>query len=101
MVLQVLEEGTRMPDEVNYETHLLTVEEAVKKLYPDEARVMKYATYLYQRVRLCGRPVLRSMLTLFSQTLDIQEDLRRRADASTQAEPPSPSSFGSEPPESL
>jgi len=76
----VLEEGTRMPDEVNYETHLLTVEEAVKKLYPDEARVMKYATYLYQR------------------TLEIQEELRRHTDAST--EPLSPSSSGSEPPES-
>ncbi|KAJ7730256.1 NUDIX hydrolase domain-like protein [Mycena maculata] len=44
----VREEGTGMPDEVNYETHLLSVEEATKKLFPNEARVVAYAWMLYE-----------------------------------------------------
>ncbi|KAJ7457012.1 hypothetical protein FB451DRAFT_1098391 [Mycena latifolia] len=47
----VPEEGTRMPDEVNYETHLLTVEDALRKLYPEEARVVHYAATLYDETR--------------------------------------------------
>ncbi|KAJ7630098.1 NUDIX hydrolase domain-like protein [Mycena polygramma] len=45
----VREEGTGMPDEVNYEAHLMTVEDALKCLSRDEARVVDYAWALYIR----------------------------------------------------
>lgn len=48
--IQVREEGTGMPDEVNFETHLLSVDDALKKLFPDEARVVAYAWMLYEYV---------------------------------------------------
>ncbi|KAJ7452038.1 NUDIX hydrolase domain-like protein [Mycena galericulata] len=44
----VREEGTGMPDEINYETHLLSVDEALKNLFPDEGRVVAYAWTLYE-----------------------------------------------------
>ncbi|KAF7288134.1 Nudix hydrolase domain-containing protein [Mycena chlorophos] len=44
----VREEGTMMPDEVNYETHLLSLEEARRKLWgTQEMRVVEYAWTLY------------------------------------------------------
>ncbi|KAJ7153450.1 hypothetical protein C8R43DRAFT_1001986 [Mycena crocata] len=45
----VREEGTGMPDEVNYETHLLDVRDALPKLGRDEALVVEYASELYHR----------------------------------------------------
>ncbi|KAJ7607353.1 NUDIX hydrolase domain-like protein [Roridomyces roridus] len=44
----VHEEGTGMPDEVNYETHLVSPEEAMHRLFKDEARVVQYAWALYR-----------------------------------------------------
>ncbi|KAJ6492918.1 NUDIX hydrolase domain-like protein [Mycena vitilis] len=43
----VREEGTGMPDEVNYEAHLLSVEDALKCLDSNEARIVHYAWKLY------------------------------------------------------
>ncbi|KAJ7146200.1 NUDIX hydrolase domain-like protein [Mycena epipterygia] len=45
----VREEGTGMPDEVNYETHLVDVHDAVKMLFRDEARVVNYAWTLFEQ----------------------------------------------------
>ncbi|KAF7297336.1 Nudix hydrolase domain-containing protein [Mycena indigotica] len=47
----VREEGTGMPDEVNYESYLLTVEQVLEKLGPGsdhEANVVRYAWAVYQ-----------------------------------------------------
>ncbi|KAJ7827884.1 hypothetical protein B0H14DRAFT_2813114 [Mycena olivaceomarginata] len=43
----VREEGTGMPDEVNYEAHLMDVKDAVKHLFPDEALVVRYSWELF------------------------------------------------------
>jgi len=43
----VREEGTGMPDEVNYESHLMDVKDAVKLLFHDEATVVNYAWELF------------------------------------------------------
>ncbi|KAJ6578791.1 NUDIX hydrolase domain-like protein [Mycena vulgaris] len=47
----VREEGTGMPDEVNFETHLLDVDDALNKLFPEEARVLRYAQFLFDWTR--------------------------------------------------
>ncbi|KAJ7092479.1 NUDIX hydrolase domain-like protein [Mycena belliarum] len=47
----VPETDTRMPDEINYQTHLLDIEEATQRLYPDEARVVRYAAKLAEETR--------------------------------------------------
>jgi hypothetical protein len=49
--LQVREEGTGMPDEVNYEAHLMDVKEALKLLNADEAQIVDYASKLFAWVR--------------------------------------------------
>jgi hypothetical protein len=40
-----------MPDEVNYEAHLMDVKDAVKHLFPDEALVVRYSWDLFCWVR--------------------------------------------------
>ncbi|KAJ7938469.1 hypothetical protein B0H13DRAFT_1587860 [Mycena leptocephala] len=47
----VREEGTGMPDEVNYEAHLMDVKEALKLLNADEAQIVDYASKLFAWVR--------------------------------------------------
>lgn len=48
-----------MADEVNFETHLVDVQDAVKMLFRDEARVVHYAWTLFEKVRL--RPLHRRL----------------------------------------
>ncbi|KAJ7270640.1 hypothetical protein B0H12DRAFT_1093215 [Mycena haematopus] len=43
----VREEGTGMPDEVNYEAHVMRVEDALELLFRDEALVVRYAWELF------------------------------------------------------
>ncbi|KAF9006026.1 NUDIX hydrolase domain-like protein [Cyathus striatus] len=40
-------EGTRMPEEQHFETHLLSIEDALKKVYQDEVPVVTYAWDVY------------------------------------------------------
>ncbi|KAF7307859.1 Nudix hydrolase domain-containing protein [Mycena kentingensis (nom. inval.)] len=47
----VPEENTRMEDEINYQTHLLTYDEAKKCLFPDQVHVLKYAKVLLEHTR--------------------------------------------------
>ncbi|KAF7369806.1 Nudix hydrolase domain-containing protein [Mycena venus] len=47
----VREEGTGMPDEVNYEAHLMDVNDAMKHLFHDEAHIVKYAWELFDWTR--------------------------------------------------
>lgn len=44
----VREEGTGMPDELCYTSHLLPFEEASQKLDVDSQRILRYAWYLFQ-----------------------------------------------------
>ncbi|KAF8629455.1 hypothetical protein AX15_003434 [Amanita polypyramis BW_CC] len=60
----VREIGTGMPDEQEYVSHLVTVEEAMRMLPPPEAQVISFAWGLY------------------SFTLEVEERLLRRADSS-------------------
>ncbi|KAJ6554475.1 NUDIX hydrolase domain-like protein [Mycena capillaripes] len=66
----VREEGTGMPDEVNYEAHLMDVKEALEVLHTDEARIVDYAWHTF----LCVRPFLR--LIFFYSCLRIQTGRR-------------------------
>ncbi|KAI9058780.1 hypothetical protein FKP32DRAFT_1547764, partial [Trametes sanguinea] len=47
----VVETGTRMPDEVGYETHLVTVEEAERLLHGGLRRIVRMAVHLWRDTR--------------------------------------------------
>ncbi|KAJ7699307.1 hypothetical protein B0H17DRAFT_1049404 [Mycena rosella] len=73
----VCEEGTRMPDEVAYESHLLSPEDALKRLDPLEGRVVHYACTLVEQTQ---------------QIFQEQRALGRSASASTSSAPDRPAS---------
>ncbi|KAF7373628.1 Nudix hydrolase domain-containing protein [Mycena sanguinolenta] len=66
----VREEGTGMPDEVNYQAHLMDVKEALKLLFEDEAIVVRYAWELF----------------CWTQNRLQEEERKRRARAASESE---------------
>ncbi|KAF7424804.1 hypothetical protein PC9H_010115 [Pleurotus ostreatus] len=45
---EVREEGTGMPDEQSYTSHLFSFEEAFQKLDVDSQKILRYAWFLFQ-----------------------------------------------------
>ncbi len=45
---QVKDTGTGMPDELHYESHLLTIEDALKCLWGQEVAVLRYVWSAYK-----------------------------------------------------